>query len=233
VVDGIHFPFESVPAYDTISWNTRKCVYAMGCTAVCDHQGRFLYVSTGYVGSLNDSLAFKGLRLYRYSSNFFAKDEYLLGDAGYSLTETVVTCFKGNDVPRDERRFNGAHGSARVKIEHSFGWLKLKWQSLQYLPVKINSRRDISKASKWIVTCMVLHNICLLHPGRGETDDAEANWIMANPHARLLPLQQHEDDLMMEGDVGGLGNNEREMGKKRRDKLKRYVLKHRYRNENI
>ncbi|KAK3831157.1 MAG: hypothetical protein J3R72DRAFT_358697, partial [Linnemannia gamsii] len=28
-VDGIAFPLESAPSYDTISWNTRKCVYAM------------------------------------------------------------------------------------------------------------------------------------------------------------------------------------------------------------
>ncbi|KAI7816398.1 hypothetical protein BC939DRAFT_384182, partial [Gamsiella multidivaricata] len=45
-VDGVPFPFESAPSYDMISWNTRKCVYAMGCTAVCDHQGRFIYLST-------------------------------------------------------------------------------------------------------------------------------------------------------------------------------------------
>lgn len=215
VVDGVHFPFESAPAYDTISWNTRKCVYAMGCTAVCDHQGRFLYVSTGYVGSLNDSPAYTGTRLYRNSADYFADDEYLLGDAGYSLIETVITRFKGNEVSPDERRFNGSHGSARVKIEHAFGWLKLKWQSLQCLPLKINSRREI-EVSRWIIACMVLHNICLLYPDGGETDDAEVNWIMANPYTQEPPpQQQHEDDLMAEGDASGLGDKERERrGKK-------------------
>ncbi|KAF9546133.1 hypothetical protein EC957_010119 [Mortierella hygrophila] len=34
VTDGVHFPFKSAPAYDAISWDTGKCVYAMGCTAV-------------------------------------------------------------------------------------------------------------------------------------------------------------------------------------------------------
>ncbi|KAF9092283.1 hypothetical protein BGX29_010531 [Mortierella sp. GBA35] len=46
-VDGVPLPFESAPHYDTASWNTRKFVHAMGCTAVCDHQGHFTYVSTG------------------------------------------------------------------------------------------------------------------------------------------------------------------------------------------
>jgi hypothetical protein len=54
--DSVPLPFESAPQDDTASWNTRKFVHAMGCTAVCDHQGRFTYVSTGYVGSTHDSL---------------------------------------------------------------------------------------------------------------------------------------------------------------------------------
>ncbi|KAG0079105.1 hypothetical protein BGZ90_003543 [Linnemannia elongata] len=32
-----------------------------------------------------------------------------------------------------------------VKIEHAFSWLKLKWQSLQNLPVKIDKKRHIAE----------------------------------------------------------------------------------------
>ena len=31
VVDGLPFPFDLAPAYDSVAWNTRKCRYAMQC----------------------------------------------------------------------------------------------------------------------------------------------------------------------------------------------------------
>lgn len=220
-VDGVPFPFESAPSYDTISWNTRKFVYAMGCTAVCDHQGRFTFVSTGYVGSMNDSLAYRATRLHKDRDEFFQGKEYLLADAGYSITSTVIPRYKGTDITPQEHRFNGLHGSARVKIEHAFGWLKLKWQSLQNLPVKIDKKRHIGRASSWVIACMILHNFCLVHPDGGETDDAEENW---NQRALHAPPRHEEEVPLVEVDDWN-ENDERARGKARRRKLKKWVLK--------
>lgn len=77
-VNGVPFPFESVPSYDTIPWNTRNCVYAMGCAAICDRQGRFIYLSTGNVGSMHDSLGYRNTFLHEKMNNFFQEKGYLL-----------------------------------------------------------------------------------------------------------------------------------------------------------
>ncbi|KFH65176.1 hypothetical protein MVEG_08657 [Podila verticillata NRRL 6337] len=52
------------PSYHRSEWNTRKCHYAMGATAVCDHQGRLIFVSTGYIGSMHDAYVYKKTDLY-------------------------------------------------------------------------------------------------------------------------------------------------------------------------
>ncbi|KAG0289140.1 hypothetical protein BGZ97_006564 [Linnemannia gamsii] len=51
------------------------------------------------------------------------------------------------------------HGSARASIENAFGMLKLKFQSLQNLPVQINSEADMDRAASWVMACVVLHNL--------------------------------------------------------------------------
>lgn len=161
VVDGVPIPFDMAPSYHRPEWNTRKCHYAMGATAVCDHQGRFTFVSTGYIGSMHDAYAYKKTDLYSQPDDFFQGREYILGDAAYMVTRTVIPRYK--NAQGYQARFNTLHGRARVVIEHAFGMLKLKFQSLQNLPVKINRRSDIGKASAWVIACMVLHNFLRLH----------------------------------------------------------------------
>ncbi|KAG0367830.1 hypothetical protein BGX24_003070 [Mortierella sp. AD032] len=81
-----------------MSWNTQKSVYAMGCTAVCDHQGRFTFVSTGYVGSMSDSFAYRSTKLHKNLNKYLQGAEYLLADAGYATSPTVIPCYNGSDT---------------------------------------------------------------------------------------------------------------------------------------
>lgn len=223
-VDGVHFPLESAPSLSTKEWNTRKCVYAMGCTAVCDHQGRFIYVSTGYIGSMNDSQAYSMTQLSTKKEDFFQGLEFILGDAGYANTPTVITRFKGNDANDPQRAaFNNIHGSARVKIEHAFGWLKLKWQSLQNLPIKIASVEDMYRAADWVIACMILHNFCLMHPDGGEVADVEENWNQYSLHVVDPIVQTEQQDEACEGT--GPEQNDRRDGKAKREEIFAYVMK--------
>ncbi|KAG0368071.1 hypothetical protein BGZ54_002746, partial [Gamsiella multidivaricata] len=102
---------------------------------------------------------------------------------------TVIPRHKGTNNTQDELTFNLLHGSTRVKIEHAFGWLKLRWQSLQNLPVKVVKKKHIAKASSWVVACIILHNICLMNPDGGEHEDAEDN---LNEVAFYHPAQNEE-----------------------------------------
>ncbi|KAF9186985.1 hypothetical protein BGZ51_001612 [Haplosporangium sp. Z 767] len=124
----------------------------MSATTTCDHMWRFTYVSTSYVGLVYDSSAYKNSRHYKDKDQFFQRKRYLLTDAAYALTSSVILLYK--NVTGDQERFNKFHGVTRVKIEHAFGMLKLKLQSLQNLLTSIGKSRDIGKVSRWIMTCM-------------------------------------------------------------------------------
>ncbi|KAF9948161.1 hypothetical protein BGZ72_009902, partial [Mortierella alpina] len=106
---------------------------------------RFTYHSTGYVGSMHDSGDYKNNYLYQRPEDYFIGKEYLLADAAYALTTTVIPRF--TNAVGEGLTFNILHGSARVKVEHAFGMLKLKFQSLSNLSIKIISQRDIDHAS--------------------------------------------------------------------------------------
>lgn len=43
-------------------------------------------------------------------------------------------------------------------IENAFGMLKVKFQSLQNLPIQVNHLKDMDKVASWILACIVLHN---------------------------------------------------------------------------
>ncbi|KAF9980840.1 hypothetical protein BGZ65_004624 [Modicella reniformis] len=97
----------------------------MGATAICDHRGIFRYFSTGV--------------------EFFQEDEYLLADAAYAISSSVIPRYK--EPFGNEEQFNTLHAITRVKIEHSLGMLKLKFPSLQNSPVTIKKKRHIRQAS--------------------------------------------------------------------------------------
>lgn len=118
-VDGVLIPFDIAPQLETKTWNTRKCRYAMGVTAVCDHLGRFTFISTSYAGSMHDSVAYRNTSLYKEKEEYFKGKEYLLGDAGYALIPTVIARYRQAAGGSENAKFNSLHGKTRVKIELS------------------------------------------------------------------------------------------------------------------
>ncbi|OAQ26917.1 hypothetical protein K457DRAFT_21736 [Linnemannia elongata AG-77] len=82
--------------------------YSLGTENLSTHKltlGRFTFVSTGYDGSMNDSLAYRATRLHMDPDELFQGKEYLLADAGYSITSTVIPLYKGTDIIPQEQRF--------------------------------------------------------------------------------------------------------------------------------
>lgn len=79
-----------------------------------DHLGRFTYASTGYIGSVHDSTAFKNPSLHRDKDRFFQGKEYLflLADAAYALRLTDISRYKNSTG--DQLWFNHIHGVAPV-----------------------------------------------------------------------------------------------------------------------
>ncbi|GJJ72085.1 nuclease HARBI1 [Entomortierella parvispora] len=203
IVDATAFSFESAPAYDTAAWKTKKHGHAMGCTVVCDHTGRFTFASTGYKGSVGDWKAYCNTRLYTHKRDYFAEEEFLLADIEYDITPTVISPYEESKATDDELQFNALHEEARDMMVYALGWLRLKWSSLQGLPMEINKSYDTDRALDWIMTCLILHNICLEHPDGLETGDVYRCWQQkfenVSPydfeyHIKNIGLRNEDDD---------------------------------------
>lgn len=157
-IDGTLIPLYRAPTLDRHSWATRKSNFAMGATGVCDHQGAFIYFSTGYPGSRHDSAAYKDTFLYSNPGKYFKGEECMVGDLAYGLSPTLITGFKG-DLSAEKTRFNKTLSGGRSRIEHSFGMLKGRFRSLTCLRSYLQSKEDVDSAVMHISACVVMHNI--------------------------------------------------------------------------
>ncbi|KAF9368963.1 hypothetical protein CPB97_004039 [Podila verticillata] len=116
--------------------------YAMGGTAVSDHCKVFIYFSTGYVGSMHDSQAYKNTELFLSKDEYFQGMDYLLADAAYALSPTVIPRYKNatddqdNDEDEEDDDDDDDHdGIARARRERQQGAEKreqLKIRVLQH-----------------------------------------------------------------------------------------------------
>lgn len=220
-VDGVPFPLEQAPSYDPGAFITRKCDYALGATAVCDHQGLFTFVSTGYIGSMHDSLAYQRCYLYTHKDLYFQGLQYLLADAAYTISCTVMPRYKS--ATGDERAFNKYHSSARVKVEHGFGLLKNKFASLRNLPLKIASLEDLDKAASWIRACFVLHNII-------RRNELQTTTLLDNYSEDSGDDTDHFSDSDHSGGEEGVSNEvEKRLGREKRDKMRGWTIRDRRR----
>lgn len=89
----------------------------------------------------------------------FPNNSHLVGDAPYRLQEHLLVPYRDNGhLTEKQKNYNFCHFSSRMAIKKSFGLLKGRFRSLlTTIPME---RVDL--ISKFIITCCVLHNICLL-----------------------------------------------------------------------
>jgi hypothetical protein len=111
----------------------------------------------------------------------------------------------------DNEFFNTSLSKARVSVEHCIGILKGKFQSLRGLRLAIRDEGDLTRASLWIRSCVVLHNILL-------EDSMQEKWEEQNIE---IPMQdQIESSEICTGALD------------RRDHIKRIVLHRKYNSIN-
>lgn len=124
---------------------------------ICDASKRFIDVFTGVPGKIHDSRIFKLSDISERLPTICGSHYHLLGDSAYPLREYLLTPYKnyGNITP-EERNFNLKLCQTRVKIENAFGLLKGRFLQLTQIYM-----HDVDKISKFIISCCVLHNICI------------------------------------------------------------------------
>ena len=141
---------------------SHKKRYCFNVIAVCDHTLRFTYCLVGWPGSVHDSTAYDRTELVQHPDSFWSPGEDVIGDKAFSCTPTVIPPFKKPAAnERQNKEFNRRSSTIRIDIEHSFGSLKSRWQSLKDLRVRIVDDKSCQFAVKWITACIVLHNFLL------------------------------------------------------------------------
>lgn len=187
---------------------SRKKRYSLDLCAICGPDHVFTYTFVGWPNSVHDARVWSSTAIARNPDACFSTGEYLLGDSAYPCSNTLVAPYKRPLANRPANRtFNTRLSNIRIDIEHAFGILKGRWQSLSGLRVRISNHKRYQFAVQWIVACTVLHNI-LIQEG-DEWEEEEGWWTEEE-------IQEHDEIL---GEVQGtLG------GSQRREQVKQVVL---------
>ena len=95
---------------------------------------------------MHDSRVLNESDFYANPRNYFQDERgYILGDSAYRLTNRVIKPFSKKKAldPNDRKtkfRFNSALSSARVKVEHTFGILKMRFPILRQMRMKLGDQ---------------------------------------------------------------------------------------------
>jgi DDE superfamily endonuclease len=118
IADGTLFPLAAEPqTEDAPDYSGKKYGYSITTMVICDHRRLIRYYLTGYPGSAHDNRVFKGTALKKNPSDFFASNQYIIGDSAFENDWFMVSAFKkqsGQDLPRDHENFN--RKMARLRI---------------------------------------------------------------------------------------------------------------------
>lgn len=130
-----------------------------------------LYISdysVGAVGSTHDSEAFQDTRVFK-NPRLLRPGEWIWGDSAYyPVRPWCIPPFKtptNGELTRQQKQFNYLLSSVRVSVEHAFGLLKGRWQSLKEIRIQVSDERARGWMRNWIKACFILHNLCIIFEG--------------------------------------------------------------------
>ena len=182
------------PHEDEHLYVSRKGGHSLNILAICDTNMKFLYVVVKYPGSTNDAYIWSNCHLEQILENGDLGDGWLLGDSGFGLDRHLLTPISDPQT-QAERDYNSAHCRTRQVIERAFGLTKQRFRCIHRSGGDLTY--DPAKCCKIIVTCMILHNICVNAnvPLDGDEDEENSDNddrqdgggigdIRANVHAR-------------------------------------------------
>lgn len=185
-IDGSHIRLTKKPTAQQVpaDYFNRLKFHSILLQGVCDHRRRFLNVCIQAPGGCHDAAHLRSSTLWRmllddqlphnqiYKVNGKNIQPYLLGDSAYPLRIGLMKCYnttKSGDPKKD--LFDRKWRAGRVKIENAFGILKMKFQILQNLNVKLEYAPTV------VTACCILHNFLIEEGDIGSDDlDKEPNF---------------------------------------------------------
>lgn len=191
-IDGTHIFLDSAPTWRRDEFYCRKGAYSIQTMAICDHKRRIRYLETGFFGSSHDMRVLNESDFGQNPTKYCIGNEYILGDGGYSAFHYLVPVSKkprNGTTADDDQRFNTYISQMRIKIEHAFGILKARFQSLKQLRLQITSKEDVAFASAWIRVCVILNNFLINRSQDSMTMKLEKKFAKKE-HERLRKLDE-------------------------------------------
>lgn len=139
-------------------------------------------------------------------------------DAAYPLLSQLLTPYitsRGRLLTAGQKRYNKLHSSTRQKIGNAFSDLVRKWRFLyKHLYLK-----DVNRCCKAIVTCCVLHNLCI---DDGENLQCNHDGILYafqlsdNRDGVQFQMTQHHENHLSERDMSAHLRRLKHNGERRR-----------------
>lgn len=159
-IDGCHIRIVT-PKENGNSYVNRKDFHSLLLQGVCDDRLLFTDIYTGEPGSLHDYTLYRKSDLFTRILNNqiqFFEDFHLIGDLAYKLDTNLLVGFKDNGhLTLRQKNFNVILNKIRVKIENAYAQLKGRFRRLKLLETQ---RLDLCALN--IMSCCILHNICIL-----------------------------------------------------------------------
>jgi hypothetical protein len=194
VVDGSLFKIEKPT--DCEGWMSRKGFAAVNMQATVDHNAKFMEYSLR-PGSSSDKNLWSKSSLGKNIHSILPPGAHVLGDAGYTIDETLMIPYPITDDMLDsESQYNSFHSKTRITVERAFGLLKGRWRILK----KDLGMKTPKSIARTIVACMVLHNLVM--DARDDVlilDDTDeylsCNWTSSFPEntpARTMALAKRD-----------------------------------------
>lgn len=145
-----------VPDSHKIDYMGRKHTTGINLTALCDANKKLLNITTGCSARCHDSHIFQCSKLGAFVYNGGIPRKYhIVGDAAYGLHMNIMVPYAGIDLDPPKETFNKRHSSTRMVVERTFSDIKTRFLRLTYL------QSNVEFATKIVVACCVLHNICI------------------------------------------------------------------------
>ncbi|KAI9906535.1 hypothetical protein PsorP6_004473 [Peronosclerospora sorghi] len=165
-LDGTHIPIH-VPAHRQTAFHNRKGFLIQNVLAACRFDLSFCYVLAVWEGSAHDGCVLQDSRTKGF---IVPSGKYFLGDAGYGISNTVLTPYRGVEYnlkewgrPQNaEELFNLRHSSLRNAVERIFGVLRKRF------PILAKGCQYPVKTQVQLVYTLTIHNFIIKHSGEYE-----------------------------------------------------------------
>ena len=132
---------------------------AMTLQGICDSKRRFIDVSSGYSRRTHDRRVYNFSDISKQIPAITEQGRFhILGDGAYPLSKWLLIPYANTGhLTQTQKLYNTRLSQTRMLIENAFGILKMRFRQLFY---GLHFHKPL-KAAAFIISCYVLHNLCI------------------------------------------------------------------------